>query len=153
MLAVCQVGCTGSAPGQFLDVTPSIDLPDSVLSVAPFEIAYRWDPGEAFAPAEHEYLVFVHMVDDEGNIVAQDDHAPPVPTSEWSGGKPVEYRRWFRFLDPISVDHVVVVVGLYDETGRVSLQGFERPAYPKVGSLEIRLDDDEGVPLRGRGWQ
>jgi hypothetical protein len=30
-----------------------------------------------------DYTVFVHVVDGQGNIVLQDDHDPPTPTSKW----------------------------------------------------------------------
>jgi hypothetical protein len=149
---LCASGCLEGDPEQLLDVALSVDLPEVVRSSEPFEFAYRWDPGDRFESTGHDYLVFVHFVDAEGNIVAQDDHALPVPSSEWRSGRSVEYRRWFRFLDPIDVEHVDVVVGLYDDEGRASLRDFARHDYAVVGRLEIRVDAGRGIPLRARGW-
>lgn len=150
--ALCMSGCRGGESGPSLDVALSIDLPESVGSSAPFEITYRWVPGDQFESMGHDYLVFVHLVDADGNIMTQDDHTLPVPTSEWRPGNPIEYRRWFRFLDPIDVENVDLVVGLYDNEGRASLRGFAQPTYPTVGRLEVRHDEKVGVPLRGKGW-
>jgi hypothetical protein len=52
-----------------------------------FRITYRWRA----APMDRDYAVFVHVLDDEGRIVLQDDHDPPTPTSKWAG--PVAYTR------------------------------------------------------------
>ncbi|MEX0653002.1 MAG: glycoside hydrolase family 16 protein [Phycisphaeraceae bacterium] len=52
-----------------------------------FELTYRWNA----RPMAGDYGVFVHVENEDGDIVLRDNHAPPQPTSEWSGV--VEYTR------------------------------------------------------------
>jgi hypothetical protein len=147
------LACSFGKANRSVDLSVRVDLPGSIPWSAPFEIAYTWEPGEEFDSEGRDYLVFLHFVDDSGVVVAQDDHEPPVPTSQWRPGQPIEYRRWFRFIDRLEVEHVDVVAGLYDEAGRVAMRGFERrPDYPKLARLDIRLEDETGAPLRGGGW-
>ena len=44
-------------------------------------------------PSHRDYLVFVHVLDDQGERLWGDDHPPAVPTSKWRPGQKVEYTR------------------------------------------------------------
>ncbi len=50
-------------------------------------ITYRWQA----QPMAKDCTVFVRVLDKDGKVVVQEDHAPPAPTSQWSGA--VEYTR------------------------------------------------------------
>jgi hypothetical protein len=69
-----------------------------------------------------DYKVFVHLLDWEGQLLAQDDGKPvhwSYPTTEWQAGEYVRDEHVL-YLEPGSVrDNVQVTIGLYDaETGR-----------------------------------
>ena len=75
---------------------------EAVDSLAPgdeFDVALYW---EALRPPEDDYVLFVHLVDGEGQVVASHD-GPPLdgryPTSAWTPGEIVPDARRLA-LDP-----------------------------------------------------
>lgn len=108
-------------------------------------VAYEWDA----EPLGSACNVFVHLVNDKGQMVSQADHDPPVPTVDWSGR--VAYGRSFAVPTDLPSGRYDVVVGLWD--GRpAAKEGGNRPfrvgaglsALPgdacKVGTLQISAD-------------
>lgn len=154
-LAVMAAGCGEEAPQVRLDVEPSLELPENLAFRQPIQIGYRWIPGPDFQPPQDDYKVFLHVTDPDGNIIEQDDHYPPVPTSQWRSGEPVEYSHWLYPTDEAEVSYIDVHVGLYDgETmGKVGVRyegsWSERP---RVHRIEIREDDNRGIPVYVEGF-
>ncbi|MFC2030213.1 ArnT family glycosyltransferase [Chloroflexota bacterium] len=92
---------TGPTIGRFKVAStepPSFDIPEPAdyqlgrdlslvgydLSAAPGEVTLYW---LALAPVSTDYTVFVHLLDEAGNVVAQADSQPQIgayPTSFWS---------------------------------------------------------------------
>jgi hypothetical protein len=71
----------------------------------------------ATQPLPADYTMFVHLLDAEGNIVAQSDRAPEggfYPTSHWDAGElaPDSYR--LRLPDVLPQGPLRLVVGIYD---------------------------------------
>jgi hypothetical protein len=108
------------------------------------------------APAfQEDYTVFVHVVDDEGEMIGAADHQPPTPTRQWKAGSTVEYTH--AVYAPIS-DHVgaaTFVVGLYSRVSgeRLPLSGelFEHRAV-KAGTFEIRERTEPFLVIFREGW-
>ncbi len=148
------VACFMGEPERTIDVAPSVEMPDSVEWGEPFQIVYRWMPGESIPEEPGDYIVFVHFLDSDGQIVAQDDHVPPVPTSQWREGQPVEYGRWFRFPVPEAHEYVDVMLGLYDdESGRVAVHSRGRwKTEALVHRLRTGGGEYDGTPVAGDGW-
>jgi serine/threonine-protein kinase len=48
-----------------------------------FGITLRW---EATRSIDRRYAVFVHLIGPDGNLIAQDDRQPNLPTNEWFEG-------------------------------------------------------------------
>jgi hypothetical protein len=46
-----------------------------------------------------DYRVMVHFIDQNDGVMYMDDHEPPVPTSAWTPGQTIEYKR--RFFAPV----------------------------------------------------
>jgi len=86
-----------------------------------FRFTYEWRAGE---PLDEDCHVFVHFTDSgprEG-IVFQQDHDPPLATSQWPVG-PVVRDGPYEIEAPESAgDHFTWTIGLY-RTARVSLRG------------------------------
>jgi hypothetical protein len=65
----------------------SFEAPDSLSPGAEFDVTLYW---EATQPPEGDYVVFVHLVDDSGQLVASHD-GPPMdgryPTGAWLPGE------------------------------------------------------------------
>lgn len=75
------------------------------------QITYRWDA----EPMGRDYTVFVHIRSADGKTMFQDDHEPPVATSQWSGG--VEYERTIVVPTDAPVGDYRILAGLYDPKG------------------------------------
>jgi hypothetical protein len=102
--------------------------------------------------------VFVHMVDADGEIRWNDDHLPPVPTSTWAPGTPVEYSRTtFLPAHTLYPGDVTIEVGLYRDDARLPLQGprpARRPgtrAYPVV-DLQLAPESERIFLMYPTGW-
>jgi hypothetical protein len=150
--ALAVAACGGSGDTPRLDVRPALTLPDSVPLGEPLDMRWSWTPGPDFTAPAEDYKIFVHMVDPQGNIVQQDDHFPPEPTSQWTAGAPIEYQRWL-YVPELEVEYVDIVVGLYERDNRAEIQG---PGgwsdSVTVHRLSIRADDMTGIPVYMSGW-
>jgi hypothetical protein len=82
-------------------------------------------PGEALAidlywasltPIDEDYAVFIHLLDEAGNLVGQGD-GPPVngryPTSQWSSGEVILDRHLVTVSKQVRPGRYTLVVGLY----------------------------------------
>lgn len=80
----------------------------------------------ALQPIEASYTGFVHLVDQEGRIVAQDDHLPlrgQRPTDAWVGGEVVEDGYELRLPADLPPGDYWLEIGLYDA---------DRPGLPRL---------------------
>lgn len=90
-LCVGSVSCRRAEPALAPMATPSIKLNhDKAPLGSPMDITYRFEVSRAF---DQDYRVFVHVLDPDGELMWNDDHMPPVPTSQWKPGATVEYTR------------------------------------------------------------
>ena len=91
MLAI--TACRRAEPAAPPVATPKLTLShDRVVAGSALEITYRFDvaPDAQFT---EDYRVFAHVVDIDGEQMWNDDHDPPVATTQWKGGQTVEYKR------------------------------------------------------------
>ena len=56
------------------------------------DVSYRFVVAEDTRLTD-DYLVFVHVYDEKGESLWNDDHEPAVPTREWKPGAVIEYSR------------------------------------------------------------
>ena len=147
VLLVLVVACGGHEIGRTVDVSVTVDLPESIPPGSPLDIGYTWTPNSGFSPPADDFKVFVNIVDPDGNIVEQDDHFPVVPTSQWRAGQPFTYRHLI-YSDPgLRVDQLSFYVGLYDDEGKVGTMYEGRfQERPLVHTMLIRTDDQGGRP-------
>jgi hypothetical protein len=95
---------------------------DKVPLGSPVELTYRFDVAPNAAITEN-YRVFVHVLDDRGAEMWNDDHDPPTPTSQWRPGQRVQYTHT-RFVPVFPyVGEAVIQVGLHRGNDRLPLQG------------------------------
>ena len=76
------------------------------------EITLSW---KAEASPEENYTVFVHLLDAEGEILAQADASPRLPTKYWRWGE--TYNTYHRLSDAFNMIDHRVIVGLYLNDG------------------------------------
>jgi hypothetical protein len=65
------------------------------------DIQYAWKTGADFPKAGKDLTVFAHFWHGS-NLLFQDDHVPPVPTSQWEPGQEYKYQR--RIYIPSFID-------------------------------------------------
>lgn len=129
----------------------------SVAIGSPVDLKYRFDVA-AGAAINGNYRVFVHVLDDRGKLMWDDDHDPPTPTSAWKPGQTVEYSRT-RFIPSYPyLGEATVVAGLYKDSERLPLEGpdpadreSESRAY-QVGKVQILAQVENLTPWRKGGW-
>ena len=160
-LLLCGTTVLGSACRKPADDAPAmlaspevrLDRSDAAVS-SPIEMTYRFAalPGVTLTK---NYTVFVHVVDADGELMWTDDHEPPVPTTQWKAGAPVQYARTM-FVPKFPYEGAASVeVGLYDPaTGERVKMDAESPgqrAY-RVASFGLRLQSDAPFVVFTEGW-
>jgi hypothetical protein len=156
-LPFAAAGCAGgdSAP-PVATVTFSTNK-DKVPLGSPIELTYRFDVAPNATIAE-DYRVFVHVLDDRGAEMWNDDHNPPVPTSQWRPGQRVQYTHT-RFVPVFPyVGEATVEVGLHRGNERLPLQGpnpDDRDSSTReyrVGTLTILPSSENIAFFYKSGW-
>ncbi len=121
---------------------------------SPLRITYTFVPVPN-AGIDGDYAVFVHVLDPDGQILWQDDHKPPVPTSRWQAGQAVEYTRTVFVPSYPYIGEAVMRLGLYNVSSgkRLSLNATEVGRQEYVVSRFEVLPQSENIFLIYReGW-
>lgn len=152
--ALAAAGCGGN-----VDERPPVARPSLTLSAgkapigSPVRFTYRFEPtGQKI---DGDYWVFLHVLDEEGERLWGDDHRPPVPTSAWREGQPVEYTRTVFLPNYPYIGPAELRLGLYmPSTGeRLPLSGTEisQREY-EVGQFEILPQSENVFLIYKEGW-
>lgn len=136
------------------------------------DIQYEWKTSGDFLPVNKDYTVYAHFWHGD-NLLFQDDHVPPMPTSKWEPGQEYKYQR--RVYIPSFIDEfdpsfkgeeqIRLSVGLYnpfDRTGepnREVLTSRFKVYPPPPDTPEIIYESgwydqeiDPNAPLRKWRW-
>ncbi|RLC61204.1 MAG: hypothetical protein DRI48_11015 [Chloroflexi bacterium] len=108
--------------GDFAELV-SYSLPATeVTPTEPLALTLYWRGLEGTSPLD--YLVFTHLISEDGRLIAQHDGAPAGgtrPITGWEAGEMIEDPHPMTFYDNTYNGSATIVVGLYDPaTGRVS---------------------------------
>ena len=100
-------------------------LPAAEVSAAqPLPLTIYWQGVEGVSPTN--YLIFTHLLSEDGRLIAQHDGAPANdtrPTSGWLAGETITDFHPMAFQDTAYTGPASIAVGLYDPaTGRVLTQ-------------------------------
>ena len=104
---------------------------------------------------DEDYRVFLHVLDDAGVLMWQDDHDPPRPTTQWEPGDTIVYTRTILVPEHPYLGDVDIHMGLYSEA-----DGTRRPldgehmgllAY-RVGGLRLLPQAENIVLSYTSGW-
>lgn len=108
---VAQTPYTDGRAGYVAPLTQVLGMAPAQAVASPgttFRLAYNWFGG----PLDRNLKVFVHFVDANGKIFLQDDHVPPLPTTQWNGN--ANYVRTIAVPASMPRQSYSVLVGLYD---------------------------------------
>lgn len=136
--------------------TPTVTINKTAAAIgSPLDMTYRFAVA-ADAPAiSEDYLVFVHFLDSDGEIMWTDDHEPPTPTRQWKPGATIEYARTMFIPKFPYVGETTVELGLYSLTGgdRLPLAApTDGQREYRVASFDMRLESDPLVVVFNDGW-
>jgi 4-amino-4-deoxy-L-arabinose transferase-like glycosyltransferase len=118
-------------------------LPKSVTAGDILPLTLLW---QAETQVGTDYKVFVHLVDEGGNLVSQRDSEPMGgwrATIDWRPEEPVRDRHGLLIPDGVAEGEYELVVGLYDSEGErlLVLDGEGQPVGDKVSLGFIRVSD------------
>jgi hypothetical protein len=106
-------------------------VPDSIEAGQEVRVTFYW---EALAQMEEDYTIFIHLIDDQSQVVAQHDGQPTAgfyPTSFWDEGEVIRDEHSVSVDSSIPRGEYELVAGMYllatgdrlpvlDEQGRVT---------------------------------
>src|SRR5687768_7419519 len=133
--------------------TPSLAVGRERVAIgSPLKLTYKFQvaPDARF---DGDYIVFVHILDPEGEKLWDDDHTPPVPTSQWKPGQTVEYTRTIFVPNYPYIGEATVRLGLYSGDTRLPLSGTvaSRREYV-VGKLQLLPQSENIFLIYKEGW-
>jgi hypothetical protein len=153
-LFLTTVACSRKEQASDPVATPSITLSKDRAPIgSPIRITYKFEVAQN-ASIDGDYFVFVHVLTPDGEKMWQDDHLPPVPTSQWKPGQTVEYTRTVFIENYPYIGEAIIRLGLYNSSGkRLVLNGQEasRNEYV-VGKLNLLPESENIYLLYPKGW-
>jgi hypothetical protein len=149
VLLIAAAACSGDTSTESPVAKPTVTLnKDKVAIGSPLRITYKFEV-KPDAKFDGDYIVFLHVIEPDGEKLWQDDHTPPVPTSQWKPGQTVEYTRTIFVPNYPYIGEANLRIGLYSPThaGRLVLDAPEvsRREY-LVGKITL-LPQSENVFL------
>jgi len=155
VLAAIAAGCRRKEPAAAAVATPSVRLSHERVPLgSPLDITYKFVVGND-AKFDQDYRVFVHVVDADEELIWNDDHNPPTPTTQWKPGQTIEYTRTvfvpvFPYIGEASIQ-----LGLHSikDQKRLSLAGEDvgQRAY-KVARFQLAPQTDNILTIFKDGW-
>lgn len=123
-----------------------------------FTLTLRW---QTSAPITTAYMAFIHVLDDQGNLVAQSDGVPGGRgTTTWTIGETIDDVHLLSLPDDVKPGPYQIVVGMYDaRTGTrlrmngqdtvhlmtITVQSMQQPIHQDFGDF-ARLLGVDGLP-------
>jgi hypothetical protein len=156
LLAGLTAACSRAPDNAPPVATPTVTVSRAVAAIgSPVEMTYRFVVAPNFPSLTEDYLVFVHFLDDNRELMWTDDHEPPTPARQWKAGSTVEYSRTMFIPKFPYVGETTVEVGLYAPTSgnRLPLAGTtEGQRSYRVAMFDMRLESDPLVVVFKDGW-
>jgi hypothetical protein len=135
--------------------TPTVTLNhDRAPLGSPLDVTYRFVVAND-ARFDQDYRVMAHIVDADGQMMWDDDHNPPVPTTQWKPGQTVEYTRTVFVRVYPYVGDASIQVGLYSLANqkRLPLSGEDagQRSY-KVARIQLQPQTENIFTVFKDGW-
>jgi hypothetical protein len=107
--------CSGDTSNEPPVAKPTVTLnKDKAAIGSPLRITYKFEVAQN-AAFDGDHTVFVHVIEPGGEKLWQDDHVPPVPTSQWKPGQNVEYTRTIFVPNYPYIGDANIRIGLYSQ--------------------------------------
>ena len=156
VIALFAISCSGADDNAAPVATPTVTVGTKEAAIgSPIEMRYRFVVPPDGPAIDGDYIVFVHFVDTDGELMWTDDHEPPTPVRQWKPGATVEYTRTMFIPKFPYVGQTRVEVGLYSPSSgeRLPMTGQTRGQRSyDVASFEMRLQSDNLFVIFRDGW-
>ena len=156
LAALASTGCSRPVDNEPPVATPSLTLTRSDAAIgAPIDLRYRFVVAPNAPAFKEDYLVFVHFLDADGEMMWTDDHLPSVPTRQWKPGQTVEYTRTMFVPKFPYVGETRVELGLVslDSGARLPLAGTSKGQRQyEVASFNLHRQTDNLFVVFKDGW-
>jgi len=153
-LLVLITGCSGKEETVPCVATATVTLArDRAAIGSPLPMTYKFEVAQN-ASIPQDYIVFVHVLDDQQESLWGDDHQPSQPTSSWKPGQRVEYSRTVFIPNFPYIGQTHVRIGLYQPGGqRLPLCNTEvsRREY-EVARFQLLPQSENIFLLYKEGW-
>lgn len=152
-LATLAAACGGPPDEEPVVATATVTLSHTRVPIgSPLTLNYRFQVADG-ATFDDDYVVFLHVLDPDGERLWTDDHMPPRPTSTWKPGEVVEYSRTVFVPTYPYIGEGVLRIGLYKGSRRLALEGAEvtRREY-EVGRMQILPQSENIFRIYKEGW-
>ena len=155
VLAMSAAGCRRKDPDMPPVATPTVTFSRPRIAIgSPVDVTFRFQVASD-AKFDGDYLVFVHVLDSQGELMWTDDHAPSIPTSRWAPGQTVQYTRTIFAPNYPYIGEAAVRIGLYSpQTGkRLALAATDaaRREYA-VAKIELLPQSENVYLIYKDGW-
>jgi hypothetical protein len=161
LAAALVAGLTVAACSAPAEETPPVATPRVTLSRAeapigsPIDITYAFDVAPTAPAFAEDYIVFVHFINADGELMWTDDHQPPTPTRQWKPNQTIEYQRTVFVPKFPYTGETRIHVGLYSPASNVRLplagEGDGGRAY-RVGLFQMTIQTDNLFVVYKDGW-
>jgi hypothetical protein len=119
-----------------------------IMSDNILDLEFEWILLKKEPAVTDDFKILLHFVDEHGEVLFQDDHEPPVPTSAWKVEESLKYTRPVYIPFSVEEKNTTILIGLYDEKRmhrKVGLSGMSviyKPGRYVLGSLVIEASND-----------
>jgi hypothetical protein len=116
-------------------------LPNAIAAGGPLQLNLVW---QSLQPTPKQYKVFVHVLDESGQVVAQQDREPQsgfAPTHLWTPGMVFSDTYTIDLPPDLNASEVRVRVGLYDASGaRLPIIDDDQPTSDAADLGVVRIE-------------
>ena len=155
-LAALTPACGRTQQAETPVATPSLTLARGDAAIGtPIEMTYRFAVAPNAPPIAEDDVVFVHFLDADGELMWTDDHQPPVPTTQWTPGRTIEYSRTMFVPKFPYVGETTVELGVYSRSSgaRVPLSGQTKGQHAyQVATFTLHQQTDNLYVVFKEGW-
>ncbi|MFC1851387.1 hypothetical protein ACFL27_14410 [candidate division CSSED10-310 bacterium] len=145
-----------------LDLSATVTLlKNEYVSDNLIQVDYQWQTGPKWAVPAGNILLFVHLQDDDGQRLCQDDHMPPVPIKNWTPDQTYTYSRMMYIPLTLLKKKITLLTGLYNQDNDLDCYAFQglkqyNRYHRYLGGEFILMPSDmeysEAIVKYTRGW-
>jgi hypothetical protein len=156
VLVALAAACGRTPQAETPVATPSLTLARGDAAIGmPIEMTYRFVVAPNAPRIADDEVVFVHFLDTDGELMWTDDHEPPVPTTQWTPGRTIEYSRTMFVPKFPYTGETTVELGVYSpgSGARIPLAGETRGQRQyRVAKFTLHQQTDNLYVVFKEGW-